>query len=1108
MTLVKVDMIMIKLVNGILMQINQAIITELIFNEKIITQIFYYMPTLTEEALLGMDFYKSANLNLIARDNKNEEEVDPMFKSPEAILYTEFEVSTTNVDSVITSSYVRQIFSILLNKKDMKNEEIFNLFNLDIKNKGEIFEGIIQTKDPIEKEFILQFLNENSDLFALDLSQLGTAKNVFCEIDTGDHEPIATKQYRFGWREKLEIQKQVKEMLSANIIVKARSPWNSPVVLVHKNDKYRFCIDFRKLNQITKTHNFPIPFIEDLLDNLGESPILSIFDLKSGFHQIKMAPDSMEKTAFTADNQTYMYRVMPFGLKNAPSLFMEYMNTIFEDHLNRFISVYLDDVIIYSKSFEDHLEHLKLAFNIIRENNLKLHAEKSKFVCEEIGFLGFKVGRHGIRPDEERVAAIKYIPIPKKVRDIKSFIGSLNYYRKFIKDFATIAKPLTLLLKKGTKFEWTDECQKSFDTLKNALMSPPILSHLKREGPLILYTDASKQGYGAILCQVQDGEEKVLYYASRSLKPHEENYAASQLELAAMKWAVTEKFHHYLQGKQFYLKTDHCALCWLIRSEDPGGKLQRWSWLLMPYDFIIQYRSGKNHLDVDLLSRNAIKRQLEADNELPMFEIEELKLEIEQGKDSWIRNVKQRIKENRLKRNEEYILENDILYAMKYDSLGIKRKLLCLPSHLRTDILYSMHDDKISGHVGFIKTLYKTQERFFFPKMPKVVRKYVRSCKICQAKKTDSGPIKGELQQITSNEPYEIVGVDILGPLPITKNRNKYIILCIDYFTKYLEGQAIKKADSENTADFLIEKIILRHGCIMKILTDRGTNFCSDITETIFNAFKIKHIKTSSWHPQTNGLVEKSCGIISQMLAMYVKGDQKKWDLFLPYLLFAYNTARQETTKHSPFRLMYGRDARIPIDLNLQLPSSFIGYGNMDQRFNEARELVKQIVIETKRKQKVFYDKKRKKIIFKPGDRVLLWRRQRKKGVAERFQSLFSGPFQVLDSFSSVSYLLEDMKTGKRTRGHVSRMKAYYDDKINDEDLWEEEGLRPTMSKVLSATKLKGMDEQLPLKAEGVNQSLEKDVIENSPSSADENNLENEIDSESNDDEVPDNNES
>ena len=1095
MILTTVNMVIIRLVNGTLMEIDKAITTEIEFNDITLNQTFYYMPMLNEEALLGMDFYKNANLELKMKKDFEKIEKDPLMEHPEGILYIDFNITAYGLEPLIPSKYVRQIFGLLINKPKENNDDlatVLDLFKIENENTYELFDKIVQTKVEDERRTVMTFLEKNRKLFALKIEDLGTAKNVFCEIDTGDNKPIATKQYRYGWKEREEISKQVKEMLKANIIVKARSPWNSPVVLVHKNDKYRFCIDFRKLNQITESDKFPIPFIDDLLDNLEGCPILSIFDLKSGFHQIPMAPNSIEKTAFTADNQTYMYRVMPFGLKNAPSLFMRYMNTIFEDHLNKFVSIYLDDVIIYSKTFEEHMEHLRLAFAVIEKNNLKLHAEKSKFICEEIKFLGFIVGRKGIKPDEDRVAAIKNIPVPTKVRDIKSFIGSMNYYRKFIKDFASIAQPLTKLLKKGIKFEWTQECQVSFDQLKNALMSPPILSHFRKEGQLILYTDASEKGFGAILCQMQDDVERVLYYASKATKPYEEIQAATQLELAAVKWAITEKFHQYLLGRHFILRTDHCALCWLISSEDPGGKLRRWSWLLMPYNFTIQYKSGKEHGNVDILSRNSLRERMEQDNELPMFQTEGIDIAKEQNKDSWIRNVKQRIQENRLKRNEDYILEDGKLFAFRYDSLGVKRKLLCLPNHLRSDVLQSLHDDKTSGHIGFIKTLYKAQERFYFPKMPKVIRKYVRSCKLCQSKKSDPGPIKGELQQIVANEPYEIVGVDVLGPLPLTKKKNKYIILCIDYFTKYLEGQAVKAADSETTADFLIEKVILRHGCVMKLITDRGRNFVSDLTETIFNAFKIKHVKTSSWHPQTNGLVEKSCGIISQMLSMYVKGDQKKWDLFLPFMLFAYNTARQETTKHSPFRLIYGRDARIPIDLNLQLPSNFIGYDGMEQRFNEARELVKQLVIETKRKQKIYYDKKRRKITFKRGDKVLLWRRQRKKGVAERFQHLFSGPFQVVDSFSSVSYLLEDMKTGKRTRGHISRMKQYYDDKVNDEDLWEFEGLPPTMSKVLSATKLKGTDEKLPPIPEEILDQTDNDVIEESLTSEIENEPEHE----------------
>ena len=292
------------------------------------------------------------------------------------------------------------------------------------------------------------------------MTDLVGAKDVFHSIDTGDSPPINQRNYRVSYEEQREILRQVSEMYKAGVIEQTSSPYNNPLVLVKRDNKMRLCVDFRKINAVTKVDVYPLPRIDELIHNLSDHNILSLFDLKSGYWQIPMKKEDKEKTAFTAGNHTYAYKFMPFGLNNAPSTFMLFMNKVFDGLINKNMNVYIDDIIVYSKTFNEHLEHLRAVFERLDEYDLRVHPEKSSFRCKEIKFLGFLVGQEGIKPDPKRTLAISQFPTPRKVKDVRSFLGMAGYYRKFIKDFAKIASPLTHLLCKNVPFIWDKECER------------------------------------------------------------------------------------------------------------------------------------------------------------------------------------------------------------------------------------------------------------------------------------------------------------------------------------------------------------------------------------------------------------------------------------------------------------------------------------------------------------------------------------------------------------------------------------------------------------------------------------------------------------------------
>ena len=388
------------------------------------------------------------------------------------------------------------------------------------------------------------------------------------------------------------------------IIEKSTSPWSSPVVIVGKKDgSKRFCVDYRKINAITITDAHPLPRIDELLEQFRTAKWFSSMDLASGYWQIEMKEEDKQKTAFTCCYGLYQFNVMPFGLKNAPPTFQRLMNELFRDYLDEFVVIYIDDILVFSKTFEDHMRHLQIVFKILKEANLMIKLKKCKFCEPNIEFLGHIVGRDGLKPDPSKIEKIKNLKSPKNVKDVRSILGICSYYRKFVKNFSKIAKPLNQLLRKNQLFQWSEKEQKSFEELKQRLIESPILQYPDYEKEFILITDASGKGLGAVLSQLdKDNKEVVIAYASKSLNNTQANYPITDLECLAIVWAI-EHFHKYLIRNRFTIITDHSALKTLLTTRILKGRRARWIMKLQQYDFEIKHRSGKTNANADALSR-------------------------------------------------------------------------------------------------------------------------------------------------------------------------------------------------------------------------------------------------------------------------------------------------------------------------------------------------------------------------------------------------------------------------------------------------------------------------------------------------------------------------
>ena len=426
-----------------------------------------------------------------------------------------------------------------------------------------------------------------------------------CNIRLKDETPIMQKAYRESEENREIIKKEIDKMLKEGIIKESYSPWSSPVVIVNKKtgDK-RFCIDFRKINQMTITDAYPIPRINDLLEKFRTMKWFTTIDLASGYWQIEMEEKDKEKTAFICSQGLYEFNVMPFGLKNAPAIFQRTMNKIFKKYIDKFMNVYIDDIIIYSKDWNEHLEHIEIILKELQKTNMMLKLKKCEWAKKNVEYLGHIVGTDGLKPDPKKIEKIKNLKRPENVKQIREIIGLCSYYRRFIDGFSKIAKPINNLKKKNVPFEWTEKQEEAFKELKEKLINYPILQHPNFEKEFILITDASGEGLGAILEQLDEkGREIVISYASRNLIEAETRYPITELECLAIVWAI-KYFHKYLIGKKFKIITDHAALKGFIStSKVPKGRRGKWMMELQQYDFEIIHRSGKENKNADALSR-------------------------------------------------------------------------------------------------------------------------------------------------------------------------------------------------------------------------------------------------------------------------------------------------------------------------------------------------------------------------------------------------------------------------------------------------------------------------------------------------------------------------
>jgi hypothetical protein len=928
-----------------------------------------------------------------------------------------------------------------------------------------------------EKGEYLTLLTEFSDVFAWKPSDL-----IGIPPELGQHRielmddavPVRQRQYRLNPKYSMMVKEELDKLLEAGFIYPVNnSEWVSPIVIVPKKvgpdgkTKIRVCQDFRKLNAATKKDHFPLPFIDMVLDHVAGQECFSFLDGFSGYNQVSIRKEDQLKTTFTTDWGTYAFNRMPFGLCNAPGTFQRLMMDIFQDFLKHFLEVFIDDFAVFS-AWRDHLAYLRRTFERCRETGLKLHPGKCYFGMVSGLLLGHIVSRHGIAVDLAKVIVIMALLAPKNLRELRGFLGCVGYYRRFIEDYARIAGPLTGLLKKEVEYLWTIVQQEAFDELKRRLVTAPILTAPDWTREFHVTVDASGWCLGAILWQLDAGNRECpIYYASRQMNPAEKNYTTTEREALAMVYAC-KKFRHYLLGYKVVFHTDHDSLKYLVNKPDLSGRLARWILLLQEFNIEVQFKKGKANANADFLSRQRgpdCPEAIQADfpdefpeggmvpttqepNELPET-AEVAVFLVREEEDADFKVIKDYLLTSTypegLSREEKSVFQHRVApYCMIREVLfriGADEKLRrCLEPVHRKVVIRSLHDGPSGGHFASSTTVERIRNAgYWWPHLNRDVRIFVRSCDPCQRTGNPAFRNHWPLTPIIPLAPFEKWGVDFIGPIqPLGSQKNRYIILATDYATKWVEARATRRNDADTSAQFLFERILMRFGTPLELVSDRGTHFLNEVITELTDRYNINHRKTTPYNPKANGLTERANGIVCNILTKIVTSQKTDWDRKLTSAVHAYNTAYKSTTGKTPYFLVYGQEVLQAVQTEVEtfrVMSARYGDRTDDphQRLEDIDALEEHrmdalertAAVQELRKQS--YDRKLPpEINITEGDLVLLFD-SRYKDFPGKLHTRWLGPFLVSMVYPNGSLQLEDL-TGRpldnRTNG--SRVKRYY----------------------------------------------------------------------------------
>ena len=873
-----------------------------------------------------------------------------------------------------------------------------------------------------------------------------------CEIKLMEgKEPKHGPIYPLPPRETQELREYIDEMREKGFIRDSQSPASSPVMFVRKKDgSLRLCVDYRKLNSITVKNRYPLPLTNQLIDRLTEAKYFTKIDLRSGYNLIRIKEGDEWKTAFNCKFGHFEYLVMPFGLTNAPAVFQHMMNDILRDKLDLTLVCYIDDILIFSKTIEEHVKEVSEVLQRLADNTLFAKPEKCEFHKEQVEYLGIWVGKGRLSMDHGKINAIKEWPTPTKVKDIQTFLGFANFYRRFVKNFSMITKPMTALLQKDSKWSWGPEEQASFDKMKEAFMSEPILILPRVEEPFRMEADASNFAYGAILSQKgEDDKWHPVSYFSKTMTKEERNYQIWDKEMLAIIKALGH-WRIYLEGSihQIEILTDHKNLTWFTEPQQLSARQKRWLMFLASYDFVITYVPGRTSKP-DALSRRPDHQPKEGGEKDEVFLLPEKVRKVTKTRTVLVSVATLQGRVDEIQAEKEIVADSEIQKAIRtalrddptvqdiiahleddaghldddpldpsaygqdlkdYDMQGgilYRKDKVYVPDHklIKKQILELRHDSVLAGHMGRKRTEELIKREYYWPGMTKEIHRYVDSCESCQKAKPKTRTTGLMMPLPIPEAPFSNIGYDLVTGLPLTLRGNDAILTIVCLLTKMaLFAATRKKIDTNGIVEILIDRVWSKHGTPLSVVTDRGSIFASEVLQGLYRKLGVKVKLSTAYHPQTDGQAERTNQIGEMFLRHYVNYEQDNWDTLLPYAEFAYNNTKQESIGMTPFFANKGFHPIFTLREGVSVKGT-----SADKRIEQIKRVqaeLKEAMKKAQLKQKEFYDKgKKEEHEYHKGDMVWLDLTNIKLSrPAAKIGYKREGPFEVIEQINPLAY--------------------------------------------------------------------------------------------------------
>lgn len=850
---------------------------------------------------------------------------------------------------------------------------------------------------------------ENTDV-DLELQERQELLNVFKEVDEmqvekindgysvavylKDHSLFRYAPRRMSMAEKIKLQEIIDDLLQRNIIRPSISPYCSRVVLVtRRSGKARMCIDLRPLNQRIHPQKYPFPIIEDHLDKLHGKKIFTKLDLKDGFHQISIHPDHTKYFSFATPSGQYEFIRMPFGYSEAPAEFQKWILQIFDSFTRAGkILIYIDDILIPTVTIRENLMILKEILICLKKYGLELNLAKCIFLQREIEYLGYMVSENGISMCKRHIQAILDFPQPKNVREIRSFLGLTNYFRKFVKDYALKTRSLQTLVKKDKDFLFDESCKEAFIQLKKELTSPPVLCIYNPTADTELHTDASSRGFGAILFQKQaNGYLAPIGYFSKATTDVERNYHSYELETLAIVRAI-ERFHVYLQGIKFRIVTDCNSLVLAMKKININPRIARWSLILQHYQFELIHRASNRMSHVDCLSRSIMTINLLTAEDEIMYK---------QLTDPKIRKIAEDLEAN----DHKYFVLIEGLVFRKYRD----KNLFVVPENMVYSVIRIYHDDM--GHVGVDKTIHGILGHYWFPCLKLSVKQYIENCIKCLSCSLVGGKPEGEMEIYEKVAlPFHTLHLDHFGPLESTLDNYKYILAVIDAFTKFVWLFPTKSTTAEEAIRYLTDLFDL-FGLPKRIISDRGTSFTSKSFAEFLNNNKIKHSMTAVASPWANGQIERVNRFLKSTLSKLIDAPED-WKNVIGKAKFVINNTFNKSINTTPSKILLGYDQRQNSTSELQALIERLTEVDIDieRERADARDSAKIVNRELQEYNKKAYDRRHKKPTkYKKGDLVLVKILQQKPGINQKLLPKYKGPYQIKAVLKKNRFVVTDV---------------------------------------------------------------------------------------------------